>query len=69
MLAVTSGSLLVNAYFLRNSHRKIEMLYKSMIEQKLINDDNKKEHKTFKRRISRIHAKQVRTELALDKRY
>lgn len=69
MLAITSGSLMVNAYFLRNSHKKLETLYKSMIEQRLINDDNVKEHKQFKRRISRINAKQVRTELALEKRY
>lgn len=69
LVALCSGSLMVNAFFLRNSHKKLEILYKRMIEQKTINDDNQKEHKAFKRRFSRVRAKQARIELAIEKRY
>lgn len=68
MLAVTTGSLMANAYFLKNAHKKLETVYKSMIEQKTINEDNVKEHKLFNRKFSKIRRKQIRTELALEKR-
>lgn len=68
LIAISSGSLMVNAYFMRNAHKKLEMLYKKMIEQSSINEENTKEHRQFKRRFARVRAKQARIELALEKR-